>query len=222
MRLRLPLLLGAAIMGVTIAALPAQASTSAGCSSTKPSAAGKPKPSFKKPAATLAKGKRYAIVMRTTCGTIRVALDRKLGGAIPNSIAFLATRRFYDGLTFQRVVAGYIIQGGDPRGDNTGDPGYAVVGALPSSYRYKLGDFAMAKTGADPPGTAGSQFFVISGAGGSRLPPDYGILGHATDKASLATIGRINALATQACGNPQGCPPSRTVWIVTARLLTLA
>jgi cyclophilin family peptidyl-prolyl cis-trans isomerase len=212
----------AAIVAATIAAPAAHAASSAGCSSTKPAAAGKPKPSFKKPATVLAKGKRYAIVMNTTCGTIRIVLDRKLGGAIPNSIAFLVTKHFFDGLTFHRVVADYILQGGDPVGDGSGNPGYDVVGALPRSYHYKVGDFAMAKTGADPRGTAGSQFFVISGAYGAGLPPDYGILGHATDKASLATIGRVNALATMSCGNPQGCPPSKKVWIVTARLVTLA
>jgi cyclophilin family peptidyl-prolyl cis-trans isomerase len=154
-------------------------------------------------------------------GGIRIVLDRKLGVPIPNSIDFLASKRFFDGLTFQRVVQDFVLQGGDPRGDGTGGPGYQVVGALPRSYRYKLGDVAMAKTAAAPSGSAGSQFFVISGSGGMQLPPDYGLLGHAADKASLATIRRIAALATQACGNPQGCPPSKKVWIDSARLVTL-
>jgi cyclophilin family peptidyl-prolyl cis-trans isomerase len=220
MRLRLPLLLGA-LVATAIAVSPADAAGSAGCSSSKPAAAGSSKPSFKKPATVLAKNTRYAIVMNTTCGAIRIVLDRKLGGPIPNSIAFLAIKHFFDGLTFHRVVANFILQGGDPRGDGTGGPGYQVVGALPSSYHYKLGDFAMAKTPSAPPGAAGSQFFVISGAGGTQLGPDYGLLGHAGDSASLATIKRIAALATVACGNPQGCPPSKKVWIVTAKLVTL-
>jgi cyclophilin family peptidyl-prolyl cis-trans isomerase len=220
MRLRLPLLLGA-IAAVAIAASPVQAASSAGCSSTKPATAGKPKPSFKKPGTVLAKGKRYAIVMTTTCGAIRIVLDRKLGGPIPNSIAFLSSKHFFDGIAFHRVIGGYIIQGGDPRGDGTGTPGYQVVGALPHSYRYKVGDIAMAKTSIAPSGAAGSQFFVISGSAGTQLSPDYGILGHATDTASLATIKRIDALATTACGDPNGCPPSKKVWIVTTSLVTL-
>ena len=220
MRLRLPLLLGA-IAAAAIVASPAQAAGSAGCSSTKPAAAGKSHPSFKKPGTVLAKGKRYAVVMTTTCGAIRIVLDRKLGGPIPNSIAFLASKHFFDGLTFHRVVAGFVLQGGDPKGDGTGGPGYQVVGALPSSYRYKIGDIAMAKTSVAPSGSAGSQFFVISGSEGTQLPPQYGLLGHATDAASLATIKRIAALATTACGDPSGCPPSKKVWIVTARLVTL-
>ena len=91
---------------------------------------------------------------------------------------------------------------------------------MPSSYHYKLGDVAMAKTASAPSGAAGSQFFVISGSGGLRLPPDYGLLGHAADNASLATIKRIAALATTACGSPD-CPPSKKVWIVSAKLVTL-
>jgi cyclophilin family peptidyl-prolyl cis-trans isomerase len=221
MRLRLPLLLGALAVG-TIVASPAQAAATAGCSPAKPAAAGTAKPSFKQPATVLAKGKRYAIAMTTSCGVIRIVLDRKLGGPIPNSIAFLTRKHFFDGLTIPRVIAGYIFQGGDPKGDGTGGPGYQVVGALPRSYRYKVGDVAMAKTSIDPSGAAGSQFFVISGSQGGRLPPDYGLLGHATDKASLTTIKRIDALATMACGGPNECPPSKKVWIVGARLVTLS
>jgi cyclophilin family peptidyl-prolyl cis-trans isomerase len=217
MRLRLPLLLGA-IVAATIVASPVQAAVRAGCSSTKPAAAGKPKPSYKKPAGVLAKGKRYAIVMTTTCGPIRIVLDRKLGGPIPNSMAFLAQKHFFDGLTFHRVVPDFILQGGDPHGDGSGGPGYDVVGPLPSSYRYKLGDFAMAKTQVAASGTAGSQFFVISGSQGMRLPPIYGLVGHASDRASLATIKSIAALADPSCGD---CPPKRKVWIVTAKLVTL-
>ncbi|MDX6538701.1 MAG: peptidylprolyl isomerase [Gaiellales bacterium] len=221
MRLRLPLLLGA-LATAAIAASPAQAASPSGCSSRKPAAGVTAKPSFKKPATVLAKGKRYAIAMTTSCGVIRIVLDPKLGGPIPNSIAFLAGKHFFDGLTVPRVVARYIFQGGDPTGDGTGGPGYEVVGALPGSYRYKVGDVAMAKTSFAPSGSAGSQFFVISGSHGTRLPPDYGLLGHATDTASLATIKRIDALATTACGDPNGCPPSRAVWIVSARLVALS
>jgi cyclophilin family peptidyl-prolyl cis-trans isomerase len=217
MRLRLHCFLGA-LVAASIAASPAQAAGSAGCSSTKPAAA--VTASYKKPGNVLAKNKHYAIVFTTSCGPIRVVLDRKLGGPIPNSIAFLATRHFYDGLTFHRVVRDFVLQGGDPHGDGTGGPGYQVVGALPGSYRYKLGDVAMAKTQQAPPGAAGSQFFVISGSSGTQLPPLYGLLGHAADRDSLATIKRIAALATTACGS-SNCPPSKKVWIVSAKLVTL-
>lgn len=177
--------------------------------------------SYSGPEQVLEEGKRYALDLDTSHGPISAVLDPDLGGPIPNSIAFLATKHFFDGLTFHRVVAGFILQGGDPRGDGSGGPGYQVVGALPSSYHYRIGDFAMAKTQTAPAGSAGSQFFVISGVQGATLPGIYGLLGHATDSASLATIKRIAALATLACGDPQGCPPSKKVWIITARLVTV-
>jgi cyclophilin family peptidyl-prolyl cis-trans isomerase len=71
----------------------------------------------------------------------------------------------------------------------------------------------MAKTAADVGGTAGSQFFVISGNQGEALATEYGLLGHAADKASLKTIARIAKFATDAQ------TPSKPIYIWTARLV---
>jgi cyclophilin family peptidyl-prolyl cis-trans isomerase len=87
-----------------------------------------------------------------------------------------------------------------------------VVGRPPAGYHYRLGDVAMAKRQDEPPGAAGSQFFVISGRNGTALDPSYGILGHVTDRASRATIARIAALAVS------DGPPRKPVWIYSARL----
>jgi cyclophilin family peptidyl-prolyl cis-trans isomerase len=151
--------------------------------------------------------KKYRLRVETSHGTITADLDPELGGPIPNSIAFLAKEGFYDGLGFHRVVPGFVLQGGCPNGNGTGNPGYEVVGTPPRYYEYKVGDFAMAKTGQAPSGASGSQFFVISGPSGERLPPEYGILGHARDEESLATIKAIDAL-----GERDG-PPSEPVSI---------
>jgi peptidylprolyl isomerase len=114
------------------------------------------------------------------------------------------------------VVPGFVLQGGCPNGTGTGGPGYDVVGTPPRFYEYKVGDFAMAKTAVAPPGASGSQFFVISGKSGEGLPAEYGILGHARDDASLATIRAIDAL-----GRGDG-PPSEPVTInsMTLREIT--
>jgi cyclophilin family peptidyl-prolyl cis-trans isomerase len=150
------------------------------------------------------------LTMQTSCGTITFTLDRTLGGVVTDSVAGLAEAGFYDGLPFHRVVPDFVLQGGAPGGQPNGGPGFTVVQAPPPGYAYKLGDLAMAKTGAEPDGTAGSQFFVISGAQGETLPPQYAVVGHATDKASLDTIARIAALAVT------DGPPSAPVWIIRA------
>jgi cyclophilin family peptidyl-prolyl cis-trans isomerase len=183
------------------------------CSTAKPADAGQTKAGFSKPDTVLKAGQQADVVMTTSCGVITIHLDQKLGGPIANSVAFLAKKGFYDGLTFHRVVPDFVLQGGDPRGDGTGGPGYQVTKAPPADYRYRLGDVAMAKTQNDPRGAAGSQFFVISGPDGEGLDPDYGIAGHATDAASKATIRRINALAVT------DGPPSQPVFIISAKLV---
>ena len=126
--------------------------------------------------------------METSCGTITFALDRDLGGEVTDAVAGLAADGFYDGLTFHRVVPDFVLQGGDPDGTGAGGPGFSTVKAPPTDYAYALGDLAMAKTQDEAPGTGGSQFFVISGAQGQQLPPEYAVVGHATDADSLATI----------------------------------
>ena len=81
----------------------------------------------------------------------------------PRRFAALAEKGFFDGLTFHRIVPGFVIQGGDPTGDGQGGPGYTVVEAPPKDLAYTRGVVAMAKTGAEPAGTSGSQFFVVTG-----------------------------------------------------------
>ncbi len=150
------------------------------------------------------------LTMETSCGTITFALDRDLGGEVADAVAGLAADGFYDGLTFHRVVPDFVLQGGDPDGSGAGGPGFSTVKAPPADYVYAIGDLAMAKTQDEAPGTGGSQFFVISGASGTQLPPEYAVIGHATDADSTATIARIAALGVE------DGPPSSPVWIVKA------
>ena len=94
-----------------------------------------------------------------------------------------------------------MIQGGDPTGTGTGGPGYTVVDVPPRDSLYTKGVVAMAKTAAEPPGTAGSQFFVVT-ADDAGLPPEYAILGVVTK--GLRVVERIGRL-----GNAKEQPTRR-------------
>jgi len=87
---------------------------------------------------------------------------------------------FFAGTRFHRIVPGFVIQGGDPTQSGSGGPGYSTVDPPAQDARYEKGVVAMAKTGVEPPGTSGSQFFVVT-ADDAGLPPDYAIVGRVTD-----------------------------------------
>lgn len=112
-------------------------------------------------------------VIVTDRGTIELKIYPDTPIASSNFI-FLASHHFYDGLTFHRVVPGFVIQGGDPNGDGTGGPGYTLREANIKGD-YSQGVVAWAKTASEPAGTAGSQFFIMLDK--HPLPPDYASFG---------------------------------------------
>src|SRR5581483_5752247 len=126
--------------------------------------------------ASLDASKTYTVTMKTNQGTFAFELDVEDSPHTTASFAALVKKGFFDGLTFHRIVPGFVIQGGDPKGDGTGGPGYSTVHPPPSDAKYTKGVVAMAKPQAEPAGTAGSQFFVVTGAD-IGLPPDYALLG---------------------------------------------
>jgi len=155
----------------------------------------------------------WTITMVTSCGSIVMDVDTKIGGDASASFAALVKSGYYDGLTFHRVVPNFVIQGGDPLGSGAGGPGYTVQTAPPNTYAYRNGDVAMAKAGNEPDGTAGSQFFIVSTeAGAAALQPLYAVVGHVLDASSTETLQKINKL-----GIADG-PPVQPVYIWTARL----
>jgi peptidyl-prolyl cis-trans isomerase B (cyclophilin B) len=137
--------------------------------------------------------KTYTVTVTTNCGTFAFTLDVKHWPKTSASFYYLVKRGFFDGLTFHRVVAGFVIQGGDPLGDGSGGPGYTVVETPPASLQYAVGDVAMAKTQVDPRGASGSQFFVVTGSA-SGLTPDYALAGKVV--SGLSVVQRIGALPT--------------------------
>jgi peptidyl-prolyl cis-trans isomerase B (cyclophilin B) len=144
-----------------------------------------------KPKATLPAGKRYDVDLQTNCGTITIRLATGRAPKTAASFADLVKRGFYDGLTFHRVVRGFVIQGGDPLGTGLGGPGYTVVEQPPPNVAYTTGIVAMAKTEADPAGASGSQFFIVT-APNAGLPPDYAVAGGVVRGMDVAQyIGKL-------------------------------
>jgi peptidyl-prolyl cis-trans isomerase B (cyclophilin B) len=141
-------------------------------------AAPKPKGEGKlpKPKEALDPAKTYLATISTNCGDFVITLDAKQAPKTGGSFKYLADKGFFDGTTFHRIVAGFVIQGGDPKGDGSGGPGYKVVEAPPKSLQYTKGVVAMAKTQLEAAGTSGSQFFVVT-AEDAQLPPEYALLG---------------------------------------------
>ncbi len=125
----------------------------------------------------------YTAAMQTSKGEITIALDPKQAPKTVNNFVFLSKQGFYDGLTFHRVIPGFMIQGGDPTGTGSGGPGYSFPDELPAAGQYKIGSVAMANAGPD---TNGSQFFIVTGANGVSLPPSYSLFGQVTKGQSVA------------------------------------
>jgi peptidyl-prolyl cis-trans isomerase B (cyclophilin B) len=167
--------------------------SAAGCEQAE---APKPKKvSFEAPKQVLSKGEQATAVVETSCGTFDIALDTTRAPKTANSFAFLAEEGFYDDLSFPRVAPEFVIQGGSPFNNTTGDPGYSIDEKPPANLSYTKGIVAMAKTAAEPPGRSGSQFFVVLAAD-AGLPPEYALVGK-VDKG-LDVVERIGKLGTSA------------------------
>jgi hypothetical protein len=133
-------------------------------------------------------------------GDITFTLDPKQAPATVNNFVFLSKQGFYDGVTFHRVIPGFMIQGGDPTGTGSGDPGYSFKDELPKSGQYKIGSVAMANAG---PNTNGSQFFIVTGPNGVALPPLYSLFGQVTKGQDVAeAISNVPRDATDKPNTP--------------------
>ena len=127
-----------------------------------------------KPKMTIDPTASYTATMDTSEGTIVIALDAAQYPTSVNNFVFLAKQKFYDGLLFNRVAKDFVIQTGSPNNTTSGGPGYSVVGEVPTTTpAYPVGAVAFAKGGSEPAGTAGSQFFIVTGSGNLSLPADY-------------------------------------------------
>jgi cyclophilin family peptidyl-prolyl cis-trans isomerase len=131
------------------------------------------------------------VTFETSCGAFTVELDIENQPETAASVEYLVREGFYDGLTIHRVVADFLIQGGDPNGDGTGGPGYFVDEPPPEETTYTKWTVAMAKTKQDPSGRSGSQFFVVL-AEDSDLRPNQAVMGEVV--AGFETVERIGLI----------------------------
>jgi len=162
----------------------------------------KPGGGARKPRQKLNPSRTWEVVISTSCGAMTVRLDAKTSPNTAASFVSLARSGFYDGTVFHRIVPGFVIQGGDPTGTGTGGPGYSVRDLPPSDAAYTEGVVAMAKTATEPPGTSGSQFYIVTGAD-AGLPPEYALLGKVTKGLDVAlAIDELGDPASGGAGTP--------------------
>ncbi len=127
-------------------------------------------------------------VIQTSKGTIEIALSADKAPLTISNFVYLANKGFYDGLTFHRVEEGFVVQGGDPKGNGTGGPGYSFKDETVRG-EYIEGTVAMANSGPD---TNGSQFFINLVDNSTKLTKAYNLFGQVTsgmDIAKQLTVG---------------------------------
>ena len=138
--------------------------------------------------------KKYTATITTSMGVMKLDLFASETPNTVNSFVFLAKEHFYDGLKFHRVIKNFMIQGGDPRGNGTGGPGYSFRDE-PVKRQYVRGTLAMANSG---PNTNGSQFFIVHQ--NYPLPPNYTIFGMVTE--GFETLDKIATTQTNSADAP--------------------
>ncbi len=137
----------------------------------------------KPPEMTIDPKKKYSANITTDLGAIKIDLFVKETPLTVNNFIFLANNGFYDGTIFHRVIKDFMIQGGDPKGDGTGGPGYKFTDEK-ITLDYKKGIVAMANSG---PNTNGSQFFIMHKD--YQLPKNYVIFGKVIE--GMETVDKI-------------------------------
>ena len=151
--------------------------------------------------------KKYSALVETNKGDFTIDLLPAEAPLAVNNFVCLARAGFYDNTPIHRIVAGFVIQGGDPTGTGRGGPGYKFNDE-PISLDYEKGTVAMANAG---PNTNGSQFFVVLEDLRGRLPKNYTIFGKVTE--GIDTVDTLGAVQTKAGGSGEKSTPVEPVTI---------
>ena len=143
-----------------------------------------------------------AIIDIKDYGTIKVELNPKEAPITVENFVKLAKSGFYNGLTFHRVIKGFMIQGGCPKGNGTGGPGYEIKGefaanGVPNNISHKRGVISMAR--AYDPNSAGSQFFIMH-KDGNFLDGQYAAFGETVE--GIEVVDKVAAVRTSPNDKP--------------------
>jgi peptidyl-prolyl cis-trans isomerase B (cyclophilin B) len=134
--------------------------------------------------------------LHTNHGAIRIELFPEDAPKTVGNFEELARKGFYDGTTFHRVIPDFMIQGGDPRGDGTGGPGYTFEDEA-NDHRVVRGALAMANAG---PNTNGSQFFIVTADECSWLDGKHTVFGKVAD--GMDVVDEISGVSTDGRDRP--------------------
>ncbi|MFD2371443.1 peptidylprolyl isomerase [Brevibacillus sp. GCM10020057] len=170
----------------------------------------------KAPAMQIDKNKSYQAKISTTMGDITIELFAKDAPITVNNFVFLAKDKFYDGITFHRIIKDFMIQTGDPLGTGVGGPGYTFEDELNNGHKYEVGVVAMANAG---PNTNGSQFFIGSGTDveGLKNSPNYTIFGKVI--GGMDVVQKIASAKVKK--NPQTGEPSTPEQPIKIQTITI-
>lgn len=163
------------------------------------------------PAMEIDTNKSYTAVLNTSEGPIRIALNDDQTPVTVNNFVSLARKGFYDGTIFHRVIDGFMIQGGDPKGDGTGGPGYRFADE-DFEGEYTRGTVAMANAGPD---TNGSQFFIMHED--YDLPKNYVIFGYVAE--GMETVDAIATAPVKRSASGENSSPVTPVKVETVEII---
>lgn len=162
------------------------------------------------PPMTIDPTKTYKVTLKTSKGDIIITMLASEAPKTVNNFVFLVKDGFYDNTIFHRIIQGFMIQGGDPKGNGTGGPGYTFEDE-PVNREYTRGTVAMANAG---PNTNGSQFFIMHGD--TSLPKSYTIFAEVT--GGMDVVDSIAKTPVELSPQGENSTPTEEIKIISAQV----
>lgn len=159
-------------------------------------------------ASTIDPSKTYVATVETVRGTFQIKLRPDLAPKHVASFVFLANEHYFDGVTFHRVLPGFVAQTGDPTGTGSGGPGYTIPGEFQTQVKFTRGIVGMARS--TDPNSAGSQWFVMYGDA-PNLDGQYTVFGEVLDDGMKV----VDCLTPRDPSRTPNAPPGDKIISVT-------